>query len=139
MGDTQQQEVTNMRVNEAIVDHAPRFPHRDDPVIAEDAELVRDGRLIPTKPGRKIADAQLSCRRLQESRENLEPCGIPKQCKQVRDLRSLLNRQPMFFDRFDMLWMNTASLADILLESRTQGVVGTRMRHYSSSFVCTSV
>jgi hypothetical protein len=40
MSEAHGQQLANMLVNQAVVDHSPSFAHGDDPLVAQHTELV---------------------------------------------------------------------------------------------------
>jgi hypothetical protein len=56
MGEAHSQQLAHMLVNQAVVDDPSNFAHGHDPLVAQYPQLVRDGRVIPTKPCSQITD-----------------------------------------------------------------------------------
>jgi hypothetical protein len=102
-----------MFINQAIIDHPPHFAHRHELLTAQDAQLMRDCRVISPQTRRQVAYAQLPLRRVQERVHYLQSRRIREQPEKRRCLPGQVNREQIVSHRQHVFWMHRSLLAHV--------------------------
>ena len=72
MREAHRQQVANVFVDQAVVDHAPRLAHGDDVLVAQDPQLMGDGGIIAPQSRCQVTYAQLARWRVQQRKDDLQ-------------------------------------------------------------------
>jgi hypothetical protein len=121
MRETHCEELTDMLVHEAIVDHPAYLAHGDNMLIAQDPQLMGNGGIITAQSCSQITHTQFSRRSMQQGVEDLEPGWVGKDGKEVRGDTSSIGRKKVSSDCQGMFRMNTTLVTDIELQGVRRG------------------